>query len=95
MQACPGPQATPHAPHWLNEASAVQRSVQSLALVAQPIVHVPDTQLSVGPQGIPQAPQLAWSLSVLTQKPLQLLSPGAHIAVHCPFTHVSPFAQSW
>jgi hypothetical protein len=39
---------------------------------------------------VPQAPQLAGSLFGSTQRPLQMVSPAGHVAVHIPFTHACP-----
>ena len=44
------------------------------------------TQVAPVPQAVPQAPQFAWSVAVLTHEPEQFFSPVGHW-VHCPSLH--------
>jgi hypothetical protein len=56
---------------------------------------VPETQLSVGPQALPQAPQFELELKSDTHCPLQyVVSPG-QVVVHLPLMQSSPWAQPW
>ena len=59
MHTWPGWQMVLQSPHWSNELRVAQRSVHSWASVTrQASMQAPPTQLWVGPQWVPQAPQL-------------------------------------
>jgi hypothetical protein len=65
-----------------------QTAPQSVA-PAQPEVQAPLTQLSPAAQAVPQAPQWAGSMLVLTHWPSQI-SPPAQVEVHAPAEQYSP-----
>jgi hypothetical protein len=55
----------------------------------------PATQLLPAPQGLPQAPQLAGSIRVSTQTPVQLVRPVAQTSWQAPAAQVYPEPQAW
>jgi hypothetical protein len=56
--------------------------------------HWPFTQVAPEGHGCPQPPQFRMSVMVLTQLPLQSVSPGPHVTTHCPPVHVLPGGQT-
>ena len=92
--ACPASQPLVQEPHCAKELWPTHRSLHSCRSAPQESWQAPPTQLWVGPQTVPHAPQLATLLARMTQAPLQLVCPGGQVAVHAPLTQVCPAPQA-
>jgi hypothetical protein len=73
----------------------VQRSKQSWPSAPQDGWQAPPEQVSVGPQGWPQVPQLASLVASDAQVPSQMARPGAHEVEQAPLTQTCPVEQAW
>lgn len=68
---------------------------QAVSLAGHESTQVPSEQANPETQTLPQLPQLAGSVCVLTQTLLQLVWPAAHETTQLPPRHEVPPGQTW
>ena len=80
----------PQNPQWVLSVCKLTQAPPHTELESQQLL---DAQVWLKPQVLPHAPQLSWSLVVLTHEPPQLVSAPQPLDVQPPLRHTWPFVH--